>query len=150
MSIIHDALKKVEQAQNVKAQHVVTPKNHSGHGRKNNFIFVIFAVVFGLFILNFLLKYSPDKAVKKVVQPSLVEAKLTSFSENSALKTNSKAVNLVLNGVFLADNEWFALINNQIVKKGQEINGAVLKNISFDEVELDSQGSILKLSNQQK
>ncbi|MBI4981684.1 MAG: hypothetical protein HZC15_00825 [Candidatus Omnitrophica bacterium] len=150
MSIIHDALKKVEQAQNVKAQNVITPENHSGHGRKNNFIFVIFAVVFGLFTLNLLLKYSPDKAVKKVVQPLPVEAKLTSFSESFALKTSNKTVSLVLNGVFLADNEWFALINNQIVKKGQEINGAVLKNISFDEVELDSQGSILKLSNQQK
>lgn len=53
---------------------------------------------------------------------------------------------LVLNGVFFSDNEGYALINNQILREGDVINGMTVEHIALDGVELKSEGSIIKLT----
>ncbi|MBI4708577.1 MAG: hypothetical protein HY761_11760 [Candidatus Omnitrophica bacterium] len=148
MSIIHDALKKVEQAQRNNIQELNIPEDRPKHAVRRNLLFVVLAVITGMFFLNFLLKYSPEKKIAKVVELPKVEEKIN-IPNQPVLKAPASQA-LVLNGVFLADNQWHALINNQIVKKGEVINGATLKSVSLQEVELENQGSIIKLSNQEK
>ncbi|MFH0935995.1 MAG: hypothetical protein V1828_03990 [Candidatus Omnitrophota bacterium] len=55
---------------------------------------------------------------------------------------------LVLNGIFFSQGDgYYALINNKIVKVGDDIDGAIVKHIDFDNVELESEaGSLVKLS----
>jgi hypothetical protein len=53
----------------------------------------------------------------------------------------------VLNGVFFSGDEGYALINNQIVKKGDKVKGATVKQITLEEVDLEWEGSLIKLSN---
>ncbi len=51
-----------------------------------------------------------------------------------------------LNGIFFSPNLCYALINNQIVKEGDTVEGAVVQKISEDEVELKNRTSVIKLS----
>jgi hypothetical protein len=53
---------------------------------------------------------------------------------------------LILNGVFFSQDEGYALVNNQIVKEGDLVDGARVKQITLDTVELDFQGSVIKLT----
>ncbi len=56
---------------------------------------------------------------------------------------------LVLNGTFLSDGEEFAIINNQIVKAGDEIEGAAVKKISVNSVELEFSGRALRITSEE-
>lgn len=55
---------------------------------------------------------------------------------------------LVLNGTFFSrDDGYYALINNKIVKEGDDIEGSVVKKIELNGVELESEGGkLVKLS----
>jgi len=68
-------------------------------------------------------------------------------ADNDAAEDNKKAAAepplLVLNGTLLSDGEKFAIINNQIVKMGDEIDGAVVKKITVNAVELEFAGKPL-------
>ena len=62
----------------------------------------------------------------------------------STLRKESKEP-LILNGIFFSQDEPYALINNQIVKESETIEGATVKRIKVDEVEVEKEGSILTL-----
>jgi len=53
---------------------------------------------------------------------------------------------LDLNGVFYSGNEAYALMNNQIIKVGDIIEGAVVKRISLEGVELEKEGQFVQIS----
>ena len=53
----------------------------------------------------------------------------------------------VLNGTFFSENQGYALINNKIVKDGDTVDGAVVKRVGLDEVELEQDGKTVKLYN---
>jgi len=53
---------------------------------------------------------------------------------------------LVLTGVFFEKNFGYAIINNQIVKTGDTISQAKVKQISLEGVELEFDGKIIKLT----
>ena len=75
--------------------------------------------------------------------PPLQQPKLPPAVEN--IEVPAKPT-LILNGVFSSGEESYALINNQIVKLGDKISGAVIKKIAPEEVLLDSDGSEIKLT----
>jgi type II secretory pathway component PulC len=52
----------------------------------------------------------------------------------------------VLNGVFFSENGGCALINNQIVKEGDHIEGATVVRIALEGVELKLEDSVIKLT----
>ncbi|MFA5320388.1 MAG: hypothetical protein WBE75_03600 [Candidatus Omnitrophota bacterium] len=56
---------------------------------------------------------------------------------------------LILNGTFLSEGEEFAIINNQIVKAGDEIEGAMVKKIEANNVELEFSGRIWRISSEE-
>ena len=156
MSIIYDALKKVE-----KSGESVLKNNKEVPALKNKikvyFIYILFLAL-GLFVAKTFFSYlnhqPPQvKAAKKtqitvpqnntIKIPPLQQPQLPPAVEN---KEPPPKPTLILNGVFSSGEESYALINNQIVKTGDKINGAVIKKIAPEEVLLDYENSEIRLT----
>ncbi|MDP3732773.1 MAG: hypothetical protein Q8R31_07130 [Candidatus Omnitrophota bacterium] len=159
MSIIYDALKKVEMS------HTDDSKTKIEKGFKPKpKVYLLFAlmVCLGLFAANILYEWLIPKHslntddIVTGAQP-LIDKKqnVPGYSQPSAgtppLQTSASVTPppFALNGVFFSGAEGYALINNRIVKKGDKIDGATVMQISLDEVDLEFGGSIIKLSNTQ-
>lgn len=166
MSIIYDALKKVEAS----GANDSKTKIDKGFKPKSKIYFLYALVIcFGFFIANIfyewlLPKYSLNTANIVTKGQPLIDKKQTvsaydqSSSKTATLQTNTSVENRIetqkenppsftLNGVFFSEDEGYALINNRIVKKGDKIEGATIVQISLGEVDLEFGGSIIKLSN---
>nr|MBC8436521.1 hypothetical protein [Candidatus Omnitrophota bacterium] len=78
----------------------------------------------------------------QTLQPALTQE---TAAEN---ETPALPASLVLNGIFFSQDEgYYALVNNKIVKVGDDIDGAKVRHIDFDNVELESEaGLLVKLS----
>jgi hypothetical protein len=147
MSIINDALKKTAEdlqkntppAQN---QEPVRP------GRRIVLLYILILVA-GLFLGNFIFNLLKNKiqpappkpkktallAVPEAAKPSLPAAQpgITAPKEQ---KTSTD--NFILSGIFLSDEENYALVNNKIVRKNDLVNGAKVEKITLGTVELDT------------
>ncbi|HTZ11790.1 MAG TPA: hypothetical protein VMD04_05420 [Candidatus Margulisiibacteriota bacterium] len=175
MSIIYDALKKVEST-NAAQPAEPDKKDISPKPKQRFYLIYILVASLGLFIANSLFGFlSPtNKPLKEQIKPLtglfktdqdkkksgpalIVIAPTKPKAENKAersegltgLISNIKreaSPSLVLNGIFFSDSEGYALINNQIVKVGDTVGTAKVKSITVDEVELDNAGSVVKLS----
>ena len=159
MSIIYDALKKVETSQTDDS------KTKIDKGFKSKLkIYLLYAsmICLGLFIANIFygrLLPKPSLNTTDIVtggQPPADKKQTVSSSQPStepaALQETQKESppSFTLNGVFFSGTEGYALINNQIIKKGDKIDGATVVQVLLDEVDLDFGGSIIKLSNSAK
>lgn len=166
MSIIYDALKKVEVSVN-KDSLLKTKIDKKTYGPKLK-IYLLFTLVIGLsffianIVFNLFTKPLPrDVNIASKTQPQvnirqdialapelpkeipMLEPRLTAVS--GEIEKPSPPL-LVLNGVFFSRNEGYALINNSIVKENDMINGAIVTRITLDGVELKFQDSVIKLS----
>jgi hypothetical protein len=77
-----------------------------------------------------------------------IQRKHTVSSKNAALPSRvfTGSVELVLNGVFFSGPDAYGLINNQIVKVGDQIAGATVKKITVTDVELETaDAKVIKL-----
>lgn len=166
MSIIYDALKKIEKS-NVKSLKAGTDKNP----KPKNKTYLLYAlVVFIGFFLAYVFfgllpkppRLNTNIEVKKQAQINNLQALSLKqgIPEAPPPPTTASAVtpplsvetarefgtNFVLNGVFFSEEGGYALVNNQIVKEGDKIDGATVKRITLDSVELEFQGRPLTLS----
>lgn len=169
MSIIYDALKKVEQSQNKITDLKDNEKDSllSKTEKPKIYIFYFLIAIAGFFVANIIfgLLAHPKRFVAKnpqfepqgikPIEPSLSisKVKTQAASLRAPLKAPVEKVNeapaesFILNGIFFSGEEVFALINNQIVKVGDVVEGAVVKQISLEGVELEAYGSLIKLRN---
>ena len=170
MSIIYDALKKVEHSQgnNPQAQ---TEKKNKFHPKVYliyiSVVCVGFAtanIIFGFFSKAFkdnehaVGKNRPQQETAAPASPLISEPpkeQAAALSEEKQVSTvtesNKPAIGpMVVNGVFFSGDEGYALINNRVVKEGDSILGATVVRISLDQVELKSGEQIIKLSTQAK
>lgn len=153
MSIIYEALKKIE-AKGQKSSEVkleVKPK-------ANPRLYLLFALVIGLgFLLaNFVFHLFSQPALIKATSLKTPEVKEIAKVQPPSPETSVSELSLpaqkqidpsifTLNGVFFSENEGYAIINNQIVKTGDLIEGLKVARIDENEVELESEGSSIKL-----
>lgn len=152
MSIIYDALKKVETsaaAANNNANLKVTPKNIKRKVRP--YLLYALVICFGIFIGSILFRTweqsSPKDTAADINPPSAApQPQQPQQPKTVSVQMQSKA-QFLLTGVFFSENEGYALINNRILKEGDKINGATVTRIGLDEVELEFEGSNIKLSN---
>jgi len=163
MSIIYDALKKVEATA---ANEPKTEIKKSAKPKTNTFLLYVLIICLGLFIANILYGLISKKTPLKITglatktQSSVDKKELVSqpsgktpvpeinTSVGNGIETPKEPPpSFVLNGVFFSGAEGYALINNRIVKKGDKIDGATVTQIFLDEVELDFGGSTIKLYN---
>lgn len=162
MSIIYDALKKVEQS-NVKDSRMQEPGSaHSKHKFKTYLLYVLAACA-GFFAVNIFFVFlthsekisganndgSQVLAKESTLQNKAAAVAQQAASGGSPVKMSSKGL-LILNGIFFSGDEGYALVNNHIVKEGDVVNGATVKRITADEVEAEVDGSILKLTTAQR
>lgn len=173
MSIIYDALKKVEQSSVKDAKPQALGNAHSKHKFKTYLLYVLAACV-GLFAVNIFFVFSTHSKKNSGAnnsgpsEVSLVKAEAKQVltkeippqneanppaqeaaSSDSPVKISSKGL-LILNGIFFSGDEGYALVNNHIVKEGDVVNGAIVKRITVDEVEAEVDGAILKLTTAQR
>lgn len=153
MSIIYDALKKVEKA------HLHSPpllpskppkvklKNYLGYILLVCVGIFITRIIFALFIpKTTLTKPLPAENITALPQQILAPASPAPLEKSVPEPLVKKtAPALTLNGVFFSENQGYALINNRIVKEGEIIAGAQVKEIGLDGVELEIQGESVKL-----
>lgn len=149
MSIIYDALKKAEGLN-------IGPEGKLDKGRKSKFkgyLIYVLVACFGFFIANMF--FGLFKPVPKAVEPlKIIQAKPQDTLTKNEPQTDDVTEiapkdireGLVLNGVFFSEEEGYALINNRIVKEGDMVGGLTVKRIDLEAVELESAGSVIKLS----
>jgi len=163
MSIIFDALKKVEKKLHSTPKPTNEPpvtkvhlKNHPGKK-----IFFIIILLFLLALAMILIKRNLFISVT-INSPINTAAPATSrpFSKDipkpespekidpSKTDTPTKTIPtqpFVLNGVFFSEDCGYALINNQIVRQGDEVDGAQVVRITPEMVEINFQGNSILL-----
>lgn len=148
MSIIYDALKKIERAQEPIDSSVKI--NKGGKPKLKIYSVYVLAVCLGLFIASiffnlFARQFQNDfKKVQDVNLSPALPKDVTSTPLSAEVKKEPQP-SLVLNGVFFSENQGYALINNQIVKEGDLVEGALVLRITLEEVELKYRGSTIKL-----
>ncbi len=155
MSIIYDALKKVEENH---PQHLPEPM-----AKKSKSIFSVKKILIGFIVLVLLFLVTKSLYVRNTAGARIPASAITpektllllppapeKIKEKKAPGTiqdmgDNLTEKFVLNGVFFTDNQGYALINNRITKEGDSVNDAIVKKITLEEVEIDYQGTIHKL-----
>ena len=167
MSIIYDALKKIEKKieaaprKDQEAKSVKKSKRPLGAYLAYAFVvcvgILIGNMVFGSFRQKVKAGYAPSVKLPPLASSPAGTRPLAQLPETilapatadpgSAKKQNKApaAPILTLNGVFFSDDGGYALINNRIVREGDTIEGIKIVRISSEEVELDNNGTPLKL-----
>lgn len=156
MSIINEALKKTEQYVHINTAGKIQPHKTKLSPK----LFLIYALILlsGLFLSHIIFKLlgqkvvktQPQKEIIAVVQnqqttlPALLPVKPASLTEEQ----KKPEVNYILNGIFFSDNDGYALVNNQIIRESDSVDGAKVIKITPNSVELDSQGTLITLNTQ--
>lgn len=157
MSIIYDALKKIEGSTLNKGSKVQLQKikDKMSEPRFKTYLIYVIIIFVGLILGNTFFSHLKSKKMPQVIKqpasatipkeeilPEIIEPKVT--IPEKLEKTNFDS--FILNGIFFSQEEGYALINNRIVKVGDTVGGAQIKRIDIDEVELESNGIVFKLS----
>lgn len=165
MSIIYDALQKVQN--NISKETAApqakndAPKASPAKTKIKPYFIYILALCLGLVLSNFAYNFVSEKKnsapVRVTPAPRLVTPPVSPVKQppvvqplNSQEPSNPNATGaepaLMLNGVFFEQGEGYALINNKILRLGDEIDGAKITEITIDGVSLDSNGKTIKLA----
>ena len=152
MSIINEALKKTEQF----IQQNESKKNSSLNKKikPKSFLLYILILLIVIVLSNFTFSQfnhktkliSESKSTALIQPQQSVELPVT--PKEPVLPKEEKAPEeiFVLNGIFFSNNDSYALINNQIVRENETINGAKVLQITENTVKLDNQGKSITLS----
>lgn len=151
MSIINEALKKTgESIQKNSAQE--TGLRNKKPGLKP-YLFYLLIFLVGLFLSSLIFSLIKRKVEKPVItEPSkttLIPEKQPQI--NQALpavmpeEQNKPEKKFILNGIFFSDNKGYAIVNNQIVKEKDSIEGVNVEKITANTVELNNEGKIVSL-----
>lgn len=163
MSIINDALKKVQFNMNhysysnkVSTPQAQNPQVQQSWDHKNGLLWGI-TLMIGLAVLGcatliiFIVSASRQTKVASVRKTSPATTNVREIvnmisNSPSAATGQDQADVLILNGIIFSDTEQLALINNQILKAGDYIEGKRVLSISSDKVELFDKGEVITLS----
>ncbi len=161
MSIIHEALKKVEAANNPQAK--AKPVAGNKANLKAYLLYLVVAalgflsanLIFSFFTKPLHKAYPAAKQgianrvkpveLKPAIQPPPPQPPIP---PEEAAQGKVAPTSLTLNGVFFSGEQGYALINNEIVKEGDKIAGATVVRITLEGVELKTSDSGIKLSGQ--
>ena len=165
MSIINEALKKTDAGLK---QHETQMAEEPAQKIKPKLLLIyllilIVSIFLSKFIFDFLgrkpagsglasLSQSRKPAGNKPAPLTQETAKTTQATtaaiESSAAKPilQEEKPTFVLNGIFVSGNEAYAIVNNQIVRENELIDGAQVKKITARNVEINYKGETIGLS----
>lgn len=155
MSIIYDALKRIEQnVTNSHNQKGIPADKKEPRVQKSNpllvFILIILSAVFIIKTVMHIMKRPKATPPAVSLESLTTESKPSSIDqtleEEVAIQEPVEPV-LTLNGIYFQGKEGYALINNRIVKSGDTIQKAIVKEISLERVSLDFEGKVITLVN---
>lgn len=175
MSIINEALKKAEQSIHKNPAKETLPPN-TKHAAKPYILYILILVT-GLFLSNFiftLISHKPQgdglasdgqshklaktktAAALNIIEPAVKAPAKMMASEPSPVippapqleENEVPETAFILNGIFFSDNDGYALVNNQIVRENDLVDGAKVKTITANTIELDNAGKIVTLATQ--
>ncbi|MFH1190623.1 MAG: hypothetical protein V1670_00275 [Candidatus Omnitrophota bacterium] len=166
MSIINEALKKTEEylqknaaKDNPLPARPIRPKLFLLY-----FVFLLTGLLLGSFIFNRLGHHQTEnnnlaspsqnrklqaiQAPQETTLPAIPAAHSTPPGLPSRPRENKApaTANFILNGIFYSDNNGYALVNNQIVRENDEVDGARVVLITVNTVELDNAGNTITLT----
>lgn len=142
MSIIYDALKKVEKTADKDA-----PKPKDTSKAKPIIIFIL-VIILGFFAGNMLISSLTRSKFKPTVSPVLpMQIEKPVLPPAPAEPVRSSEPTLVLNGILFEQDKGYALINNQVLKVGDTIKEAKVQEISMEKVVLEFEGRKITLVN---
>jgi hypothetical protein len=154
MSIINEALKKAgEHLQKKSAQNNSLPPKSA---RPKPLLAYILILSAGLLLANFIFNYLTRKVKtvgavassqnrKTQIIQTLEPVPAIALPKPTTEEKKPQENIFALNGIFFSDNDSYALINNQIVKKDDYIDGAKVSLITAKTVELDKAGVTITL-----
>ena len=170
MSIINEALKKTEEylQKNSAKDNLMAPKQADAKPFLLYILILLAGLLLGNFIFNLLSHKAQDNGLSSSRQNQAESHKIqtTQAPKQNVLSiiptTNSPLIaalpspppeenktaktSFVLNGIFFSDNDGYALVNNQIVRENDYVDGAKVGLITTNTVELDNAGEIITLS----
>lgn len=152
MSLIHEALEKMEQDKGVKSKPVLRPVSVESLKQKDRpeNLWAAYGII-GVLLLSLILGLiyfftHPSEPVR----PTERSARLRSMDRPlRALPPASPLFGLqrfTLTGITQMGNERTAIINNMLVREGDQIDNAKIREIKEDGVILNIDGQILRLS----
>jgi type II secretory pathway component PulC len=152
LSIIYDALKRIDKP---KENNAIGEKAASPAANKKNKTILLYVLIIlvGLFLGNLVFSLITRPKIKtpqitkepKASSQNLPVASAKTTAEE--IPAPSATPSLVLNGVFFEKNKGYALINNRILYAGEQIEGATVKEITLNKVNLDFDGKTITLNN---
>jgi type II secretory pathway component PulC len=164
LSIIYEALKKVESS--ISKKNTAQPQQEKQpEQNKNNrlIILYIFVVALGILLGNYAFglfstsrtitaknrNLIPQKTAQQINKSTLPiqKAQTQTIAPNPAPLPAPAEPSFILSGVFFEENDGYALINNRIVRLGDVINQAEVKEITLDGVKLELNGKDIDLAN---
>jgi len=158
MSIINEALKKTEDHLQKNKPSVKTPtlKPHNSKPLLISILILLLAIKLALELTSHKTKQPPKQvsltAISTIQTKNLPNpTKEIIPASNPAQNTiKPEEANFTLNGIFYSSDQSYALINNQIVKENDYVDGAKVNLISAHNVELDKNGEKFSLSSGQR
>ncbi len=153
MSIINEALKKTEeQLQKNSAKDTTVKIPHPGARPVLLYILILAAgILLAHLIFNQLgrrvqTKITPkNAALPKPLPPNPLAGPLP-VARVLPEEKKTPETDFILNGIFYSDNSGYALINNQIVRENDYVDGAKVNTITAKTVELDKNGIKITLA----
>ena len=164
MSIIYDALKRIEKKTKDTEYSFDSRKRDTRKSRRIGYILLILLIL--CLIALFVDKPSTEKSFiertltgKHSIQHPKVSRITMTGKEKTPAKvmplsapeaepptTDKKLPSFYLNGIFFSDGEYLALINDQLVQTGDFIEGAQIQKIDSDGVDIKFGESSFRLS----
>lgn len=155
MSIIYDALKKVEKNIGKGSANKEEPKANNTNKPKPILIYIL-VILLGLYAGNMVIGLWTRPKAKPISSPTLPKVEVTNKIPTPvriekpapAIETvRTREPTLTLNGVLFQQDQGYALINNRILKTGDVILGAKVEEISLEKVVLEFEGRKITLIN---
>ncbi len=155
MSIIYDALKKVEESKEVQASLKSGRLKHSNLKYYASYaVVVILGVIVARVIFSFSLKTVSWPAVIKPPEEKTVLTSVLAPDPQAVIapvveepKKIARYEKFVLSGIFYSDQDSYAVVNNRVVKAGDAVDEATVAKINSDNVLLRAaDGQEIKLT----
>lgn len=147
MSIISEALKKVENSSENRPQLLVSSEPGK-KGFNRLMVFLLAAIAVGIAFKSLTahrVTKQGNSSVPETNQTALVPAPLQDEKLLQKVR-NLSASSFQLSGIALMEGKSFAIINGDIFKEGDKVEGAKLIKITKDKVTLDREGNQIQLS----
>ena len=145
MSIVNDALKKAGKEFEFKAQDTITsvhktkPSSDKKWPMMIPMIFVVMAILVGVFFLHRnVFKTNPNYiAGGSDKSGSLIQSTLNNIEQKNTAKTMKSQNIAKLNGIVYGDGDKWAIVNDKIVKEGDNLLGGEIISITRDIVRIE-------------